>query len=331
VTPSARDRYFAFRAAQGRPPRLERHTVRARGLDFAVWTSPPVPGAAPLCCVNGGLLFDHKVLWPTLAPLAAGRQLVLYDQRGRGESAVPPGARAARIEHDAGDLAALRPAVAPLLGRDPDAPWDVLGHSWGGGIAMLAAAADPAGVRRLALVDPVGVVGDWLPPLHARALAHLAARGDAAAHAVLAAHDPAALVEPDPAAHAAYARAFYPAWFADGALARLFVPPRAASAAGSAVAARLRRDGYDWRDAVAAVRAPTLVVHGAADVLDVAVARATAAWLGRAAPVELAVLDGAGHMPFWEAPEAFVAAMESFLDAPILASVPPAHDGRAAS
>jgi proline iminopeptidase len=120
--PSARERYLAFRAAQGRPPRLERHTVRVRGLDLAVWTTPAdgaPPDAVPLCCVNGGLLFDHKVLWPTLAPLAAGRRLVFYDQRGRGASAAPPGARAARIEHDAGDLAALRAAVAPILGRDP--------------------------------------------------------------------------------------------------------------------------------------------------------------------------------------------------------------------
>ena len=330
MPPTARERYLAFRAAQARPPRLEQHTVRGRGLEFAVWTTPPVAGTVPLCCVNGGLLFDHKVLWPTLAPLAAGRQLVFYDQRGRGTSAAPPGARAARIAHDAGDLAALRAAVAPLLGRAPDAPWDVLAHSWGGGIAMLAAAEDPLGVRRLALVDPVGVTGDWLPGMHGRALVHLAARGDAEAYAALAALDPAALVDPDPAQHAAYARAFFPAWFADGDLARLFVPPRAASVTGTAVAARLRRDGYDWRAQVRAVRAPTLVVHGAADVLDVAVARATVAWLGQDVPVDLVVLDGAGHMPFWEAPSAFVAAVQSFLAAPILAPDPPTSDGRPA-
>lgn len=323
-----RERYLAFRAAQGRPPQLRRHTVRVRGLDLAVWTTAPVVGAVPLCCVNGGLLFDHGALWPTLAPLAAGRPLVLYDQRGRGASAAPPGVRAARLEHDAGDLAALRAAVAPLLDRDPEAPWDVLGHSWGGGIAMRAAAEDPGGVRRLILVDPVGVTGDWLPGLHAHALAQLEARGDAAGHARLAGLDPAALVDADPVGHLAYARAFYPAWFADADLARLFVPPRAASVTGSTVAARLRRDGYDWRAALRGLTAPTLVVHGADDVLPVAVSEATAAWLAQQAPVELVVLDGAGHMPFWEAPEPFFAAVQSFLDTPILAHDSPASDGR---
>ena len=59
-----------------------------------------------------------------------------------------------------------------------------------------------------------------------------------------------------------------------------------------------------------------------------AVARATVAWLREAAPVDLVVLDGAGHMPFWEAPAPFFAAVQSFLDAPILAHDTPAHDGR---
>jgi proline iminopeptidase len=317
--PAARDRYLAFRAAQPRPPRLRaphgaRPRPRLRRLDLA-----GVPGAPPLCCVNGGLLFDHKVLWPSLAPLAAGRQLVFYDQRGRGASAPPPGARAARIEHDAGDLAALGAALRPLLGHTQ---WDVLGHSWGGGIAMLAAAEDAAGddpvVRRLVLVDAVGLTGDWLPALHARALARLAGRGNASAHAALAAVDPAALAEPDPVRHAEYARAFYPAWFASDAVAALFTPPRAASVTGTAVAARLRRDGYDWRARWRGVHPPTLVLHGAEDVLDASVARDTAAWLARLAPVRLALLPGGGHMPFWEAAPEFFAAVESFLVRPIL-------------
>ena len=193
---------------------------------------------------------------------------------------------------------------------------------------MRDAREDAAGVRRLVLVDPVGATGEWLAGLHASELARLAARGDADAHAALAAHDPAALAEPDPERHAAYARAFYPAWFADGDLARLFVLPRSASVTGAAVAARLRREGYDWAERLRALRAPTIVLHGEDDVLDVSFARDTAARLGAAAPVRLAVLDGSGHMPFWEAPESFFAAVQSFLDLPTLDHDTPAHDGR---
>jgi proline iminopeptidase len=272
--------------------------VVARGLRFAVWTTPAVPGTVPLACVNGGLLFDHASLWPSLAPLAAARQLVLYDQRGRGASQAPPGTRAARIEHDAGDLPALREA----LGLET---WDLLGHSWGGGIAMLAAAQDAA-VRRLVLVDAVGPTSWWLPTMHAGALARL----PAPERAELARLDPAALAEPDPARHAAYARAFAPAWFAEVELAPLFTPPLAESATGAAVAARLRREGYDWRDRLRAVRAPTLVAHGEADLLPVAVARELVALLPDA---RLALVPRAGHMPFWERPETLFPLVEAFL------------------
>jgi proline iminopeptidase len=79
-----RDAFIAFRRSLGRTPPLQRMTVRVRGLDFAVWTSDPVGNATPLLLVNGGLLYDHSLLWPSLSPLAADRQVILYDQRGRG-------------------------------------------------------------------------------------------------------------------------------------------------------------------------------------------------------------------------------------------------------
>ncbi len=289
--------------------------MRARGLDFAVWTTPPVPGAIPLACVNGGLLYGHRSLWPTLAPLAARRQLVLYDQRGRGESAAPPGARAARIEHDALDLPALRAALGVPA-------WDLLGHSWGGGIAMLAAAHEAAhadGVRRLVLVDAVGADGAWLPGLHARAVARLTLTNEPARDA-LAALDPTALHDPNVTYHATYARAFSPAWFTDQRLAPRFAPPNAVGVTGVTVAARLRRELYAWSDVVRGVRAPTLLLHGGDDVLDPALARATAALLPSATAT---IIPGAGHMPFWEAPAEFFAAVEFFLAAPTL----PTTDG----
>ncbi len=299
MTLSARERFMAFRRTLPRPPRLVRKTVQVRGLDFAVFTTPPVPDATPLVCINGGLLFSHAILWPALAPLAAKRQLILYDQRGRGESAVPPGPRAARIEHDAGDVGALREALG--LSR-----WDVLGHSWGGGVAMLATERDRASVRRLVLVDPVGVTSDWIPDLVPAALQRL----DAAERAVLERIAPTDLEVPDPQVHSAYSRAMYPAWFADRDLARMFSPPRSTSVTGAAVGARLRREGYDWRPLVRGLPVPTIVIHGEADLLPVSLARETAGVIGNA---RLLILAGAGHMPFWEAPEPFFGAVDDFL------------------
>lgn len=298
---SARERYTAFRKAQPRSPRLTRRTVRARGLDFAVFTTPEVPGMPPLVCVNGGMIYSHALVWPALSPLAASRQLILYDQRGRGASAVPPAAQQSRIEYDAGDLEALRPA----LGVER---WDVLGHSWGGGIAMLAAARDVLGVRRLVLVDAVGATSDWIASLHTSALARL----DGRERAILEALDPRLLHDDNPETHAEYSRAIYPAWFADRELGAGFAPPREMSRTGSAVASRLRREGYDWRAEVGRITASALVLHGAQDLISPTLATATAALIPGA---NVALIEGSGHMPFWEQPALFFAHAQGFLDA----------------
>lgn len=296
---TARQRFFAFRRTIPHAPKLERQTVRVRGLAFAVFTSPPVEGATPLLCVNGGLIVDHAMLWPALSPLAAGRQLILYDQRGRGESEAPPDPSAARIEDDAADIPALRRALGIRQ-------WDVLGHSWGGGISMLAASQDPAGVRRLVLVDSVGPTSAWMAPLRAESLA----RANDADRAVLVGITDAMLGVPDPEVHLAHLRASYEAWFVDRAFASTFPMPRTASVTGTAVLARLRRGGYDWRDRVRAISAPTLVLHGDGDALSPAVADDVAAAI-RGAPKRL--LAHSGHFPFWEAPAEFFAAVAAFL------------------
>ena len=298
---SARARFLAFRKSQGKAPALDQQMVRTRGLEFAVYTSPPVPGVLPLLCINGGLHFGHEVLWPALAPLAGNRQLVFFDQRGRGKSQQQPGARGARIEHDAGDAVAIRAA----LGIER---WNVLGHSWGGGVAMLSTAEDQQAVNRLVLVDAVGPTSEWLSRLHPAALARLEGeRRDA-----LAALDPSALHEDNIDAHAAYTSALYPAWFADREFASIFSSPRANSGTGAAVAARLRREGYDWTDRISAIRVPTLVIHGDHDLLDVSVAQSIANLIPGS---EVSIIRNAGHMPFWEAPEEFFSRVEAFLHA----------------
>ena len=300
MTSSTQQRLAEFKKSQPRSPRLVSHRIRARGLEFAVFLSPAVAGRPPLLCVNGGLIHSHVVLWPALAPLAAGRQLVLYDQRGRGASQAPPATRAARIEHDAGDIPALRDALGIAC-------WDILGHSWGGGIAMLAAERDPTGVRRLVLVDAVGATSDWMSSLHADAVARLT--GDARQQ--LARLDPLLLRAGDSGIHAEYSRAVYPAYFADVELSRAFSAPRGESATGAAVASQLRREGYDWRQTLQRIRSVALVVHGTQDVLPRRLAAEIASLLPRAT---LADIYGAGHMPFFEQPAVFFETVRAFLD-----------------
>jgi proline iminopeptidase len=291
--------FVAFRRTLPRTPRIERQTVRARGVDFAVFSSPPVGDAPPLVCVNGGMLYDHSMLWPALSPLATRRQVILYDQRGRGVSSAPANPTDATIEDDAADIGALRRALGIRK-------WDMLGHSWGGGIAMLAAFADAPGVRRMVLVDPVWPTSAWMTPLRSNVLARL----NGAERAAVAEIPEEALGSPDPALHSRYSRAVYPAWFADSEMALRFTPPDAVSETGTAVLSRLRRDGYDWTERVSALSVPTLVIHGEEDALPLADFSAESYMVPNA---RLVVVPTSGHMPFWEAPQLFFSQVDSFL------------------
>ena len=298
----SRDDFIAFRRSLGRTPALERMTVRVRGLDFAVWTTEPVPGLPPLLLVNGGLLYDHALLWPAMSPLAAARQVILYDQRGRGATQAPAQPLDARIDDDADDVGALRRALGIRQ-------WDVLGHSWGGGIAILGVVRDLAATRRLVTVDAVGPTSAWMPLLHDAVLG----RVDADARAEIERMH-GELHRAEPALHGAHSRAVYGAWFHDPDLASYFAPPPpAASVTGATIAARLRREGYDWREQLRALSTPTLVIHGERDALPASVALELSELLPRARHT---LLPDAGHMPFWEAPERFFQVVDDFLAAP---------------
>jgi proline iminopeptidase len=290
--------FVAFRKTLPRTPPLTRQTVRARGVDFAVFSTPPVAGKPPIVCINGGMIYGHAMLWPALSPLAQHRQVFLYDQRGRGQSTAPANPADATIDDDAADVGAIRRARGIRQ-------WDVLGHSWGGGIAMLATAADSAGVRRLALVNPVWATSDWMTPLRRRVLERL--HGEQ--HDAVARVPEEALGDPDPVLHSEYNRAVYPAWFADPDMASRFTPPDTTSETGAAVLSRLRRDGYDWRSRLRGVSAPTLVIHGDRDPLPLA--ESTHEFY--IATAQLVVVPAAGHMPFWEAPHRFFSALDAFL------------------
>jgi proline iminopeptidase len=297
--------FAAFRRTLPPPAPLARTTRRVRGLTFACYHTPPVAGAAPLVCTNGGLIYDHRLLWPALSPLAVQRQVWCWDQRGRGRTPAPPGAHAARFTHDIGDLAALLERLASDSGR----PVDAFGHSWGTGLTLAAAAQVPHAVRRVVLANCVGPTGAWRPTLLANARARLDPVRRATFDSALAAlaHDSSI------AAHSDYSRALYPAWFVDPAFADVFQPPVATSDTGAAVATHLYRDGYDITDIVRGFSRPTLFVLGADDALPPAEGRATAALVTQPHEVTLA---HCGHLPFWERPQPFFETVEAFLSAP---------------
>ncbi len=101
------------------------------------------PERAPAVVLHGGPAANHDYLLPAFANLADLRRLVLYDQRGSGRSPAPN----AEVGFDA-QIADVGTVIDDLGGRA-----DLIGYSFGGLLAMIFAARNPAKVGKLILVS----------------------------------------------------------------------------------------------------------------------------------------------------------------------------------
>jgi pimeloyl-ACP methyl ester carboxylesterase len=122
--------------------------------------TPQGEGAPPVVFVHGIVVDNLSSLYFTVAPqVSQRRRAVLYDLRGHGKTERPPGGYRLDDLHD--DLAGVLDAE---VGRGPAI---LLGHSYGGLIALSFALRFPARVAALALVDPPLPVAGWGPEIAA--------------------------------------------------------------------------------------------------------------------------------------------------------------------
>ncbi len=242
-----------------------------------------------------------------LASLADGRQVILYDPRGRGASD-PADTLAVSLDRNIADLEELRAALGiermALLG------WSGLGMEM-----AVYTIRHPERVTRLVQVAPV-------PP--ARSIMRAAGgdtrevRTDTAAIRLL-------LQEFDAGAHAEnpagfcreYQRLTLPGNFVDASYAAQ-VPDVCQYANEWPVnlwpyfGALLPSFGdYDWREALHGLTVPRLVIHGREDGIPIAGARA---WVAGYPTARLIELSPAGHFPFLEQQDVFLRAVRTFLD-----------------
>ena len=164
----------------------------------------------PLVLIHGGPGGTHAGLLDALA-LADERAVILYDQLDSGRSDRPGDPRNWRVGRFTDELEAVREAVGATR-------WHVLGHSWGGTIALEYGARRPAALVGLVLASPLVSTRSWLAD--AAALRRLL---PADVQAALTRCDPPAPVTPacEAAAepfYAAFNRRYPPS---DGALAYL--------------------------------------------------------------------------------------------------------------
>ncbi|MFC3502155.1 alpha/beta fold hydrolase [Micromonospora krabiensis] len=257
----------------------------------------------PLVCLPGGPQIPSSYLGD-LGGLSAHRCLVRLDLRGTGDSAAPADPATYRWDRQVGDVEALR----RHLGLDR---LDLVGHSAGASLALGYAARHPDRVARLALVTPSPrPVGVEVTDQDRRALAELR-RGEPWFPAAFEAFgriwsgdateaDWSAI---EPFSHGRWdaAREAYCARMdadRDTAVARLYYAPGALDPAAV-------------RSAVTHLPAPVLLLAGGYDV-GLPPKRA-ADYAGLFPHARLVVQPGAGHFPWLDDPESFVATMADFL------------------
>lgn len=100
----------------------------------------------PIVVIHGGPDFNHNYLLPDLDRLSNSFRLIYYDQRGRGKSMGNVQPEDVSLESEMADLESLRVHFNLQT-------FGVLGHSWGGVLAMEYSIRHPESVSHLILLD----------------------------------------------------------------------------------------------------------------------------------------------------------------------------------
>jgi len=257
----------------------------------------------PLIMVNGGPGFDHTYVlcsdaWDTIAKK---HRLVFYDQRGNGRSGALAQGQSCTLADQVADLDAIR---AELHAETVD----LIGHSWGGYLAMAYAARHPERVAHLIIADSASpkwsdtdFIFKYIFPEGIDRQGRLdfaQALGDSAAGYE-------SLVE--------YCKML----FVSAAKRDDFVSRMTTYHYCRSVNETLNADlaKYDMWPLLPSFTMPTLVLTGR---YDINVAPSTAWKIHNAIPgSRWEVFERSGHLPYFEEPEKFVQVVEDFLGKPV--------------
>ena len=265
----------------------------------------------PIIVLHGGPDFDHEYFLPELDRLAELVRLIYYDQRGRGRSFSGGGADNVTLAGEIEDLDRIRDwtrldAVA------------VLGHSWGGVVAMEYAIRHPERVTHLILMNTA-------PASHAGILEvrrHLRERRspeqfDRMSEIALT----PAFEEGDIDAEAEYYRIHFGTTLhepelLDDVITRLRINFTGESVvAARAIEHRLYEQTWSSEDynlipKLRLLDVPALLIHGEHDLIPIDVVREIAEAIPGSRLVEL---DGCGHFSYLEHTDRVVSVIGEFL------------------
>lgn len=279
---------------------------RFGSYDGTVLAYREVGVGAPLVCVPGGPGRAGEYLGD-LGGLSATRTLLVLDNRGTGESAVPANPDSYHMDRLVHDVEAFR----AHLGLETV---DLLGHSAAAGVTALYAATHPDRIARLVQVTPNTSPAGVRPTEEELEQAVARRAGEPwfdEALPALRAWVRAETYE-ETAAHRVAANPFFYGRWTDSARAHAAADPLQRSIpATTGFWEGPEPDTAMVREALRGLDAPVLVLAGELDLGPTPdVAREYAAVFPQG---ELVVLPDAGHFPWVDDPARFAATVEDFL------------------
>jgi len=266
-------------------------------LAYEVYGSPS--SATPVIIANGGPGFSHTYLLQNdvfTSRLAHTRQVVFYDQRGDGKSKLLKPDAAQDMNAQIADLDAIR----AKLGFEK---FDLIGHSWGGLLAMGYANAHPERISKLILIDSAAPAWKQTLFLFSDVFPDVGAK-DQEITKTLGKTPEATKQHLDNY----FSMLFYSQENHDRFVAGVTDPGQntAVNAAVNKAIANL-----DLFPELPKLNFPTLVMHGRFD-MNVAVLTAWKTY--KAIPnAKIVIFAKSGHLPFYEEPDKFTQVLTDFL------------------
>lgn len=258
----------------------------------------------PLIIINGGPGLDHSYFLPHLEQLAAHYQLIFYDQRGCGRSSGGESEELLTIDQFVDDLEALRVALG--LGKI-----HILGHSWGGILAMHYGVCYPENLASLVLLNtgPASIEGledFWY---------EVGRRMEPYREKIEVMESSEAFQNGDPEVVVPYTQLIFSLYLKEPQVVEKLnfhltpetIPKQ--RQVFSAIKANFFAHPFDWHPVLKQIHCPVLVVHGDADPIP----EQTARRIHESIPSSVYVLlENCGHFPFVEKPQECMEVLEAF-------------------
>ena len=257
----------------------------------------------PLLIIHGGPGLSHDYLVSGMQSLSNSLQLIMYDQRGSGRSALDVDPSSMTISSFVSDIDAIRQQF------DIDR-LNILAHSWGGLLAMHYAIAYPDKLENLVLVNSINANPSFDAESN-RILADRLTEQDNAQRTSI--FQTEAFQRRDPQSietlmKIGFKHQFYDKTFLDSLDLHITDSYSKSSELLQHLGPEL--SNYDLHQNLSVLEIPTLLIYGSFDPLsNVAAHRLNETFQNS----ELVILPNCGHFPFIECNDAFTAEVLNFL------------------